>query len=394
MRLRVERLVAGGDGLARADDGRIVFVPGALPGEVVDVQLVSSKRDFARGDVVQVVESSPERRAPPCSAWAKGCGGCDWQHADAPAQLAWKTEIVRESLRRVGRLPEAEVRAGGAVPPWGYRTSMRCSVDRSGRPSLRRARSHDDIPIEQCHVAHDRLSVLLGQIRVPGADELSLRVSAATGEATAWWQPLGLTASELPEGVTVGETASLVERVGGVSFRVSAPSFFQSGPAAAELLVGAVADLGAAALAEAGHVVDAYGGVGLFAATVVPAAARVTLVEGSPAACADARSNLVGRDASVVESTVEAWADAQSATIGADVVIADPARRGLGREAVAALAKLAAPVMVLVSCDPVALARDAQLLSGAGYRHDATTVLDLFPQTHHVEAVTRFVRFE
>jgi 23S rRNA (uracil1939-C5)-methyltransferase len=102
----------------------------------------------------------------------------------------------------------------------------------------------------------------------------------------------------------------------------------------------------------------------------------------------------VGRDASVVESTVEAWAAAQSATIGADVVIADPARRGLGREAVAALAKLAAPVMVLVSCDPVALARDAQLLSGAGYRHDATTVLDLFPQTHHVEAVTRFVRFE
>jgi 23S rRNA (uracil1939-C5)-methyltransferase len=126
----------------------------------------------------------------------------------------------------------------------------------------------------------------------------------------------------------------------------------------------------------------------LFAATVVPASARVTLVEGSASACADARVNLAGRAATVIESAVEQW----SPTV-ADVVIADPARSGLGAEAAAVLAGCSAPVLVLVSCDPVSLARDAVLLGGLGYRHAGTTVLDLFPHTHHVETVTRFELF-
>lgn len=392
-RVRIERLVAGGDGLARGADGRVVFVAGGLPGELIDVRLISSKRDFARAEVVGVVEPSAARRQPPCVALSNGCGGCDWQHADGPAQLEWKAEIVREALRRTGRFEEADVRIGASVPEWGYRTSMRFSVDPSGRASLRRARSHDDIPISHCHVAHEKLSTLLEHVIVPGVDDLSLRVSVATGEATAWWEPAGRPPLRIPEAVAVGVNASLVERVGDVSFRVSAPSFFQSGPAAAEVLVRTVQEVGGPLLAQAGHVVDAYGGVGLFAATVAPAATRLTLVEGSESASADARVNLRDRDATIVTQPVEEWAARQSPALGADAIVADPSRQGLGSEAAVALAALGAPMIVLVSCDPVALARDARLLCEAGYRFDHTTVLDLFPQTHHVEAVSRFVRF-
>ena len=131
-RLRIERVVAGGDGLAREAGGRVVFVPGALPDELVDVQLVAAKRDFARSVLTQVIEPSPHRVAPPCLELARGCGGCDWQHIDPSAQLALKADIVREALRRTAKLPDAPVTVGGSVPPWAYRTSMRFAVDRDG----------------------------------------------------------------------------------------------------------------------------------------------------------------------------------------------------------------------------------------------------------------------
>jgi 23S rRNA (uracil1939-C5)-methyltransferase len=216
-------------------------------------------------------------------------------------------------------------------------------------------------------------------------------VSVAHGTVTAWWTPRAR-AVGLPAGSGTGERATLVEVVAGVSLQVSAGAFFQSGPAAAELLVDAVRAAGGAELAAARRVVDAYGGGGLFAATVVPDHAHVTLVEGSPVACDDARVNLAGRSADVVCAGVEEWPTVAGPDGTADVVIADPSRQGLGAEAAARLSDAAAPVLVLVSCDPVAMARDTALLADQGYRHAGTTVLDLFPQTHHVEAVTRFER--
>ncbi len=384
MRVQVDRLVAGGEGLARLDDGRVVFVAGALPGEIVDAVVVQAKRDYVKARIGTVVEASPHRLVAPCPALARGCGGCDWQHIEPTAQLAWKVEVVRDALRRTARLPDAVVVAGGAVPAWGYRTSMRFALDRSGRPALRRARSADLVALDDCPVAHPSLARLLDGLRIVGADEVSLRVSAATDEASAWWEPIDRVAAGLPAWVGRGPTAVISEVVDGVSLRVSAPSFFQSGPAAAQLVVDTVRAV-APELARARHVVDAYGGVGLFAATAAAGAERVTLVEGSASACGDARHNLAGRPATIVESAVERWTPRR-----ADVVIADPARTGLGAAAVDVVAACGAGVLVLVSCDPAALARDTVLLGARGYRHAATTVLDLFPHTHHVEAVTRF----
>jgi 23S rRNA (uracil1939-C5)-methyltransferase len=386
-RLTVERLVAGGDGLAREEGGRVVFVPGSLPGEVVDVELVAAKRDFARSRLLTIVEPSPLRVEPPCTAVARGCGGCDWQHVSAAGQLDIKADIVREALRRTGHVIDAHVEPGGAIPPWSYRTSMRFAVGGDGELGLRRARSNDLVELDDCLVADPRLTSMLATLRLPGADEVSLRISAATDDRTAWWSPATAIASGLDAGVATGAMATIVEKVAGFALRVSAESFFQSGPAAAELLVATVRHMVGAELDAASTVVDAYGGVGLFAATCVSPDTHVVVVEGSASACADAHHNLAGRRATIEETGVEQWRP-----VHADVVIADPSRHGLGAAAVERLVLADAPTLLLVSCDPVSLARDAALLRDAGYDHHHTVVLDLFPNTHHVEAVTRFER--
>ncbi len=374
----------------------MVFVPGVLAGEQVAVRLVSAKRDFARAELVEVLEPSPERVEAACAARRRGCGGCDWQHVRPSHQVAAKLELVREALRRTARLVDVELDVGGSVPPWAYRTSMRLAVDRHGAVSLRRARTNEAVVLDHCPIAHPLLDELVHSARFRGADEVSLRVGISSGERSAWWTRAhpgdAVEVEGLAADVRTGPDAVVHEEVAGHRFRVSAESFFQSGPAAAELLVDTVREFGGGELATASHLVDAYGGVGLFAVALAPAGSRVTLVEGSAAAVADARVNLAGRPdvaADVVATAVERWAPA--ANQRPDVIVADPSRQGLGA-AVDVLAGAGASVLVLVGCDPVAFARDAGRLAASGYRLERGRVLDLFPHTHHVEVVGRFER--
>ncbi len=194
----------------------------------------------------------------------------------------------------------------------------------------------------------------------------------------------------------IGDRAFLVERIAGRNLQVSAPSFFQSGPAAAELLVDAVGRA-APELATADHAVDAYGGVGLFAATVMHDVRHVTLIESARSSCFDAKENLSNRagtgskSVDIVRSDVGDWKPADG-MVRSTSWSPIPARPGLAKPGTAAMVRMGAPVIVLVSCDPVSLARDARLLADEGYRMESVEVLDLFPQTPHVECVTRFVR--
>lgn len=362
-------MVVGGAALAREVGGRVVFVTGALAGETVVVQMRSSKKDFATADVVDVVVASKDRVVPPCEAWHRGCGGCDWQHIEPSAQLALKVGIVREALERTGRLDSPVVVGGGSVQPWGYRTTVRVGAVPDGRVGFRSRRSHDLVIIDNCLVAHPLVNSMLATVRSDGLDELTIRV-AVSGDARS---------------AAVG--SAITEMVAGHTFRVSAESFFQSSPQAAELLVQAVARAADGIALTTSTVIDAYGGVGLFAATVAAGAQRIVLVEASPSACADARVNLAGLPADVVEAKVEDWAP-----IRAQLVIADPARNGLDKAAAAVLAATHAARIVLVSCDAGSLARDARLLVALGYVHRGTEVIDVFPNTSHVEAVTRFDR--
>ena len=393
--MRFERLVAGGDALGHLADGRVIFVPGALPGELVDVQITQAKKDFARGTVASIVEQSEHRVAPPCEHVARGCGGCSWQHLDVAQHMEAKVAIVREALRRNGKIETLEVTAGGFVPPTASRTTLRMAVTPDGRLGFRRGGSHNVIDTPTCLVAHPLLNKFIGDVRVTGATEATLRCGVETGEVGIWLHDedgedvLGATVTGLPSHVVVGRKAMLHEVVQGVSLQVSMASFFQASQVAAELLVSAVNDAaGDAALSgEYGPIIDAYGGVGLFTATLVDTDIPVVLVESNPSACSDARSNLHDHDVSIEQIAVEQWR-----VQDAGLVIADPARNGLGAMGVNAIVATEAKRIVLVSCDAVAGARDIRLLLDAGYACEGVTVLDLFPNTPHVEVVSTFTR--
>ena len=405
--LTIHKVVAGGDGLAREADGRVVFVPATLPGELVRVRLTEVKKDLARAALVQVVEASPDRVEPPCRHVARGCGGCSWQHVAPAAQVTIKLDIVREALARTGGLADAIVVSAPALPVTGFRTTLRVAVAGSrpgvtpgrhaaGRPlpglvpkdasnvGFRTHHSHDVVTVEDCLVAHPLLAELLPSLRVSGASEVTLRCSPATGQRVAVADEPGAVFTGLPAEVRTGPKATFEEIVGGRRLRVSATSFFQSRTDGAEALVAAVRD--AAGPLPEGRTVDAYGGVGLFAATVL-ADTAVVVIESAASSVADAVHNLAGQAATIEQSTVERWRP-----VRADLVVADPSRRGLGSAAVDVLAATHARRLVLVSCDPVALARDARLLAAHGFEHERTTVVDLFPHTAHIEAVTSFAR--
>jgi 23S rRNA (uracil1939-C5)-methyltransferase len=244
-------------------------------------------------------------------------------------------------------------------------------------------RGHDVVPVDECLVAHPLLSELLAT-PVPGAAEVTLRCGANTGERLALIEPVRVAApAAWPADVRVGPGAYIHEVVAGHRFRISARSFFQTRVDGAAALVTAVREAVGDEVAGA-RVVDAYAGVGLFAATMEDAKS-IVMVERSPSAARDACHNVPGaRD---IEADVARWKP-----VPAEVVVADPSRDGLGKAAVAVLAACGARRVVVVSCDPVALARDAKLLAGFGYVHVRSVLIDLFPHTPHVEAVSRFDR--
>lgn len=385
--LRIERLVAGGEAMARRADGRVVFVAGALPGEMIDVEYVEVKRDFARARVMKIVESSSHRVTPPCRHVSDGCGGCDWQHIATSAQHDAKVAVVREAFARTGRLSDVAIRRGGSVGYDALRTTVRMAVSPAGRLGFRRAASHDVVDIDTCLVTHPRIAEIVSTVGVRGGGEVTLRCGDATGERAVWSHDKARLLG-LPEDVATGANAVVHEEVAGTRLQVSMESFFQASRQAAELLVDSVARASHGALDGAdGVVVDAYGGVGLFAATVVPVGVPTVVVEASDSACEDARVNLRGHGARVVRARFEHWSPQR-----AGLVIADPARSGLGKPGVSVVVGTAAPRVVLVSCDAVAAARDARLLVDSGYSIVEIEVLDLFPHTHHVEVVTSFER--
>lgn len=383
--LDITAIVAGGDGLARDGDGRVVFVGGALPGERVEAAILQRRKDFARATALEVLVASDHRVGPPCPFVAAGCGGCDWQHIAPAGQRQLKAEIVRDALRRQAHL-EIEVALGPDLPAAGYRTTLRGdAID--GRFGFRHRGSHDVVPVGPCLVAHPLLDALVTDGRFPDG-EVILRAGARTGERLVVVRG-DRDAVSVPDGVRVvtqaelgsGTRAWYHEELAGRRWRVSARSFFQARPDGAEALVDAVRT--ALAGASSGHVVDLYGGVGLFAGTVD--AGKVTLVESVASSVADAKVNLRDRDVRTVKVDVARWHATR-----ADAVVADPPRSGLAAAGVAAVAATHARRVALVSCDPAALGRDAKLLGQAGYRLVSSTLVDLFPHTSHVEVVSRF----
>jgi 23S rRNA (uracil1939-C5)-methyltransferase len=380
--VRIEKLVAGGDGLARMDDGRVVFVPGVVEGELVEIDLSEKKNDFGRGQLLSIIEPSKNRRVPPCEHVAQGCGGCDWQHIERRIQGQAKLAIVAEAYARTARLEvDPQLRR---LTEDARRTTVRMVSDSSGNLGFRAHESHDIVPVSSCMVAHPLLNDFISRPVLEGAGEVTIRVGARTGDIGVWAHE-GKLANGLPAGLKTGERATITEKVGEHLFKVSMGSFFQSSPEAAELIVDSVSrrldNLGI----EGGLLLDAYGGVGLFSLAFSGRFDELLLVESSESACRDAVRNLAECAAVIEQANVDTWEAAE-----VDVVIADPSRHGLGKHGSQAIVETGAQTIILVSCDPVAGARDAKLLTDAGYTIGEVEVLDIFPETHHVEVVAAF----
>ncbi|GLZ45297.1 23S rRNA methyltransferase [Actinomycetospora sp. NBRC 106375] len=371
----------GGHCVAR-HDGRVVFVRHALPGERVRVVVTEDGGgSFCRGDAVAVLAASPDRVEPSC-AWAGpgGCGGCDWQHATPAAQRALKAAVVAEQLAHLAGVEREVVVEELPGGPLDWRTRMRMAVTDDGRPGLRAHRSHEVLPVGDCPIAAPgALLPVLEREWTPTAEVEVVR--DADGEVHA---------AELFEGERHPEVGSGVahERAAGRDWALPAEAFWQVHPHAADAVVDAVLE-GAGDLEAGACVWDLYGGAGLIAAPLaerVGPGGRVVLVENDPAATAAAGECLADLPAvQVVRGRVEK-------TLGGlpgppSVIVADPPRKGLGRRLAGELGEQGAARIVLVACDPAALARDVAALAEHGYRLEHLRAFDAFPMTHHVECV-------
>lgn len=406
--MRIESLTYGGDALGRDPQGRIVFVPYAIPGETVRVELTESRRNWARARLIEILDPAPARTTPRCRHF-KACGGCHYQHISYEEQISAKREILREQLRRIGGLQQPPVKQTiPSASPWNYRNHMRFQVGPNGRLGFYAASDlHNEVlEIEQCHLPEPAISELWPKLEIneiPDLHAVGVRVSPdgeplivlyadSAPKDDVLIQSSGSIAWSHSHGwITLAGEGGLTFEVSGRLFRVSAPSFFQIHSGLTEQLIQLVLD--GLAVSEGDLILDLYAGVGLFSAFAAAAGANIIAVEESAWACADFEVNLNEfGDVALYEAPVEdVIPHLQVEPVGA---ILDPPRRGLDQAVIEALAQLRIARLVYVSCDPATLARDAKRFTQVGYELVSATPIDLFPQTYHIESVSLWQRVE
>ena len=391
MRTVIDGLAKEGDGVGRCADGRVIFVRGALPEEKVTVTITEEKPKFLRGNVLTILEANGHRVEPFCSHVQDGCGGCTLQHANGDLQEHMKVRIVQEAFERLGKFSDMDVVYGGSITPVRYRTTIRCSIH-DGKAGMRAYRSHDHISLHSCGIAHERIEKIMTESYFGDNEEVAIRTSALTGKALAVVSTTSKGVMTLDDVQVIsyeelqrGETAYIIERVFGKDWRVSAQSFFQASPQGSELLVRTVNGIIDENVATTASMLDLYAGVGIFAGTVGDGR-FVTSVEQSISASQDAIHNL-GSEANHMCSRVEDWDVTPH-----DFVIANPSRTGMSKRVPSIIWETGAVFSVLISCDAAAAARDARRMVDVGFKLGEVTVLDLFPQTSHLEVISTYIR--
>ncbi len=374
--ISIEKLVAGGDGLGR-HEGIPILVPRSAPGDRVRVRLVERHPDYARAEIVELVSPGPGRRQPPCPHFGE-CGGCDLQHLEDSEQVRLKAAATLETLARLGRVAAPADFSIISGEPWAYR--LRAQVHTEARATgvavgYYARRSRDLVAVASCAVLAPALETVVLSLPEQLTAVRPTRVDLLVGDGGA--------ASVAPviEGLPHGE---ITMTVGEFAYALDARCFFQGHRGLLGRLVEEVVgeDRGERA-------VDLFAGVGLFTLPLARRYARVVAVEGDRIAARYARKNAVRHrlvNVTVEARAVESWIAALPA--GTDRVVADPPRTGLGGAVVATLLDRLPRRLTYVSCHPAALARDLKALSG-GYRLERLTLLDLFPQTGHMEAVAQ-----
>jgi 23S rRNA (uracil1939-C5)-methyltransferase len=404
--LTLATLAYGGEALGRLEDGRAVFVPFALPGERVRVRLIEERERFARGELIELVQSAPERITPLCKHFGT-CGGCQYQHMPYEMQLAAKAQILGDQLVRIGHVENPPVQPTvGSSRQWNYRNHVQFHVTADGRVGYIPARGERDpslraMAIQECHLPEPAVNLLWPHlefeaeadvervsIRAGTDGELLLTLESASPEPPELEVEAEMSVTHTFEGRTLilaGEDHVFM-RVRGREFRVSATSFFQVNTDVAERMIEHVA---ASLPSAVSTLLDVYCGVGLFSAFLAARCKRLVGIESSPAACDDYMLNLDEFD------HVELYEDVAERVLPAlelqpEAVIVDPPRAGLELTALNALARMRPQLIAYVSCDPSTLARDSARLIHAGYRLLEVTPFDLFPQTYHIESISIF----
>ena len=422
MEVTIEKLVYGGEGLAH-HDGSTVFVPFVIPAERVSAQPVEQKKKFVRARVERVLEPSPERAAARCPHYGV-CGGCHYQHIPYEAQLRYKTEILRETLRRLGRIEWPGEITAHASPPWGYRNRAQWKIRALGEASSAspgigyfRANSTALCAVEDCAVLSPLLLKSLLSLRTAltekslpaelreieafaGGDDTKLLMTATFARFPSRADQVAETFRRiLPEIESLLFHDPNSERMeldgpgfvecnaADATYRVGHLSFFQVNRFLVDELVREVAGgetTGRLAL-------DLFAGVGLFSVPLAKHFQRVVAVESNPAAARDLESNASGKGpievrAADVERFLEKYKEKP------DLILLDPPRAGLEPDAIRHLARIAPEHITYVSCEPPTLARDLAALNSAGYEISQVQLFDLFPQTFHIEALVRLIR--
>ncbi|MFZ0136300.1 MAG: 23S rRNA (uracil(1939)-C(5))-methyltransferase RlmD [Candidatus Sulfotelmatobacter sp.] len=444
MLLNIEKLIYGGDGLARLPTdspkyaspgdkdhkrGKAVFVPFVLAAEKIEASITEEKPGFARARANTIIEASPHRVPPPCPHFTR-CGGCHYQHATYKHQLEIKKEILRENLRRIAKLElQCEIQLHPSLP-WNYRNRSRLQV--RTQPNFAagyfKFASHELLPVEECPISSPLINRGIAALwqagragkAVEGVREIEFFANAdSNGNETkllleflcapearraavrAWAEDLrsampeiaGVVAFREPQKgtqeplVTVG-ASELTYHTKTAVYRVSAGAFFQTNRFLIDKLVNIVTAGRSGELA-----LDLYAGVGLFSTALACNIRHIVSVESSQTAATDLSYNLPV-NGKAVQSTADQYLSKslKPDLVVPDLVVIDPPRSGLGDSVACALAKSGAPRLTYVSCDPATLARDLVPLQAAGYRVEEAHLVDLFPQTYHLETVLHLAR--
>lgn len=398
----------GGESMGRLDDGRAVFVPFGLPGERVTVRLTDEKKNFARGEIVDILEPSNERIIPKCKHFGV-CGGCHYQHLPYEKQLQIETDILRDQLQRIGKIEHPPVSQMVACPnPWNYRNHVQFQLTQEGRvgyffhlPSA----PGKVMAITECHLPEAPINDFWPQLEFEPGTNIE-RVSLRTGKDNDLMMVLESESPQPPEleieaGISVSHfneentvviagndnvILSILDR----DFRISAPSFFQVNTVMAEKMVSYLIDN--LPITQSSTLLDIYCGVGLFSAFFASKCKTVIGIESSPFACEDFVFNLDEFDnVELYEGFAEDVLPALIRRIAnPPYVIVDPPRAGLDKQVIDAILKLHPQMIAYISCDPSTLARDAARLINGGYKLRDVTPFDLFPQTYHIESISIF----
>ncbi|GAB6182453.1 class I SAM-dependent RNA methyltransferase [Thermodesulfovibrio hydrogeniphilus] len=369
-----------GEGIGK-HEGKVVFVPYAIPGEIIRARIIKDEGDFYRGEIIDILQPSFFRESPPCKLFGQ-CGGCSFQHVAYIYQTKLKEIVVIEQLKRIGGFENPEDFTNLTIKaenPFNYRNRGDFSINRQRALGFKMRGTHKFIHVDYCHIMHQEINMILSQLQGKNPKRKTHNITIRYGVNTGTWlvQP-EMEVNEIKTGQNF-----YTERLLGKEFTISAPSFFQVNTFQAENLINTVLNY---LSPEDKTVIDAYAGVGTFTAFIADKAERVIAIEESRSAYKDAKINLKEYDniTYLCQKTEETLMESD---ISGDAIVLDPPRVGCMKEVLQAIVERRIKKIIYVSCEPSTLARDLKYLKEQGYRLLEVQPVDMFPQTYHIENV-------